>query len=78
VGGAAGEPARLIVSVAAPAVDGKANKAVIAALAEAFAVRKRDVEIVFGQLHRDKRVSITGDEASLENKKSELIGSLFL
>ena len=36
VGGTVGEPPRLVVAVQAPAVDGKANEAVVKELAKAF------------------------------------------
>ena len=59
VGGAHG--GALIVAVAAPAVEGKANEAVRKALAEAFGVRPRDVMIVAGERGRDKVIEIDGD-----------------
>ncbi len=52
----------LIVAVAAPAVEGKANEAVRKALATAFNVRSRDVTIVTGERSRDKVVELTGQE----------------
>jgi uncharacterized protein (TIGR00251 family) len=56
----------LIVAVAAPAVDGKANEAVRRAVAEAFGVRARDVTVVSGERSRDKVLEIDGaDEARL-------------
>ena len=48
VGGSVGQPPRLVVAVQAPAVDGKANQAVIKELAKAFDLRARDFTIVFG------------------------------
>ena len=59
VGGSAGEPPRLVVAVQAPAVDGKANAAVLKILAETFGVRARDFTIVHGELSRDKRVLLS-------------------
>lgn len=47
------------VRLAAPAVDGRANEALVAFLAEAFGVRKRDVEIVSGASSRRKVVRIS-------------------
>lgn len=73
VGGSVGEPPRLIVAVQAPAVDGKANQAVIKQLAAAFNVRARDFTIVFGELGRDKRLLIEGDEKTLQAKLEELM-----
>jgi len=57
--GAAGQQ-RLRVAVTSPPVDGKANAAVIEALAEAFAVRRADVTIVRGETGRRKTVRIAG------------------
>jgi uncharacterized protein (TIGR00251 family) len=74
VGGGAGEPPRLVVAVQAPAVDGKANQAVIKELASAFNLRPRDFTIVYGELGRDKRVLVDGDEKTLQAKLEELIG----
>ncbi len=74
VGGSVGEPARLIVAVQAPAVDGKANQAVIKELAAAFNLRARDFTIVYGELGRDKRVLVEGDEKTLQARLEELLG----
>jgi uncharacterized protein (TIGR00251 family) len=74
VGGSVGSPQRLIVAVQAPAVDGKANAAVIKELASAFGVRARDFTIVYGELGRDKRLLVDGDEHMLQEKLNELIG----
>ena len=73
VGGSVGDPPRLVVAVQAPAVDGKANQAVVKQLAEAFNVRARDFTIVFGELGRDKRLLIEGDEKTLQAKLEELM-----
>ncbi len=72
VGGTAGEPPRLIVAVQAPAVDGKANQAVIKELANAFDCRARDFTIVYGELGRDKRLLVSGDIEILEKRYLEL------
>ena len=76
VGGSVGEPPRLVVAVQAPAVDGKANQAVIKELASAFGIRARDFTIVYGELGRDKRLLIVGDEKTLQVKLEELIGEI--
>ena len=73
VGGIAGNPPRLIVAVQAPAIDGKANEAVIKELAKAFDCRARDFTIVFGELGRDKRLLVQGDLVALTKKYSELL-----
>ena len=54
---------RLRVAVTAPPVDGAANAAVIQALAEAFAVPRRAIEIVRGETGRRKTVRIAGGSA---------------
>jgi uncharacterized protein (TIGR00251 family) len=74
VGGTVGNPARLIVAVQAPAVDGKANDAVLKELAKAFNLRSRDFTIVFGELGRDKRVVVTGDPTALHERYEQLCG----
>ena len=74
VGGIAGEPPRLVVAVQAPAVDGKANAAVIKELALAFNLRARDFTIVHGELARDKRLIVNGDEFELAKRLEELSG----
>ena len=72
VGGTVGDPPRLVVAVQAPAVDGKANHAVIKELAKAFDIRARDFTIVFGELGRDKRILVNGDTTKLSKKYEEL------
>ncbi len=76
VGGSVGEPPRLVVAVQAPAVDGKANQAVIKELASAFGLRTRDFTIVYGELGRDKRLLVDGNEKTLQAKLEELIGEV--
>jgi uncharacterized protein (TIGR00251 family) len=58
VGPAQGD--RVKVAVTAPPVEGRANEAVVALLAAALGVRKRDVAIVAGESGRRKRVSVAG------------------
>ena len=74
VGGSVGQPPRLVVAVQAPAVDGKANHAVIKELAKAFDLRARDFTIVYGELGRDKRLLVEGDEKTLQGKLEVLMG----
>ena len=76
VGGSTGEPPRLVVAVQAPAVDGKANQAVIKELASAFNLRARDFTIVYGELGRDKRLLVEGDEKTLQARLEELMGEI--
>ncbi len=72
VGGTAGDPPRLVVAVQAPAVDGKANAAVIKELATVFGLRPRDFTIVHGELSRDKRLIIS-DAIEEHFEKYELL-----
>jgi hypothetical protein len=55
------EENRYKVHVMAPAVDGKANKALIELLAEFFNVKKSSIEILRGETSRNKVVKI-GDQ----------------
>jgi len=59
---------RLRVAVTAPPVEGKANDAVVAALARALGVRRQDVAIVGGERGKRKTVRVGGltREALLE------------
>ncbi len=75
VGGTAGDPPRLVVVVQAPAVDGKANAAVIKELALAFNLRPRDFTIVNGELSRDKRLIVRSADTDLAERYQALIGS---
>ncbi len=72
VGGTAGDPPRLVVAVQAPAVNGKANAAVIKELASAFGLRPRDFMIVHGDLSRDKRLVIVNTTDEHIQKYQEL------
>ena len=58
VGGLIGD--RLIVSVQAPAVDGKANAAIKKVLATHFKLRQKDIEIISGEKSRDKKIRVAG------------------
>ncbi len=50
----------LVVRVVAPATDGRANAAVLDALADAFGVRPRAVRLVSGASSRSKVVEVDG------------------
>jgi uncharacterized protein len=52
----------LVVRVTAPAVDGRATEAALAAVAEAFAVRRAAVRLVTGATSRTKVVEIDGGD----------------
>jgi uncharacterized protein len=58
VGGSYGPEQRLVVAVGAPAVDGRANAAVVAALADALGIRRSRIRITSGERGRDKTVEI--------------------
>lgn len=49
---------RLVVAVTARAVDGAATEAALAAVADAFGVRRRHVALVSGATSRDKLVAV--------------------
>ena len=85
VGGSHG--GRLVVAVSARAVDGAATEAALAAVAEAFGVRRRAVTLVRGATSRDKVVEINSGgvtsggstssdagEADIASRLAELLG----
>ncbi len=55
----------LVVRLAAAPVDGAANDELIALLARALHVPKRDITIVSGERSRSKRVRVAGMTAAL-------------
>jgi uncharacterized protein (TIGR00251 family) len=55
---------RLRIQVAAPPVDGEANAALVAFLADALGVRRADVEVSAGEGGRRKRVRVAGVDAA--------------
>ncbi len=63
VGGSHAEA--LVVRVQAPATDGRANEAVVRALAEALGIPRRQVSIASGASSRHKVVALDGDAAVL-------------
>ena len=62
----------LEMRVTAPAVDGKANAAVIAARAEVLGVPKRAITIASGTASRLKRLHIAGNPSALKPKLDAL------
>jgi uncharacterized protein (TIGR00251 family) len=52
---------RLKIRIAAPALDGRANDALVAFMAEALGVPKRSVSIAAGERARDKLVAVARD-----------------
>jgi hypothetical protein len=51
---------RLKIQLAAPPVDGEANAALLAFLAEALSVKRADVALLAGETGRRKRVRVAG------------------
>ena len=72
VGGSRGDA--LVVAVGARAVDGAATEAALAAVAEAFGLRRRDVSLVAGARGRSKVVALAGDPAAVARRAEELRG----
>jgi uncharacterized protein (TIGR00251 family) len=67
VAGADGRVA-LQLRVAAPPVEGAANAALVAYLADALDLRRRDIRIVSGETARQKMVALTDDPADLSGR----------
>lgn len=63
----------LAVRVSAPAEAGRANRALVAVLAEAFGVPKRGIEIVSGAGSRRKRIRVTGSREELLLRHAALL-----
>jgi uncharacterized protein YggU (UPF0235/DUF167 family) len=59
------EPPVLVVRVSAPPVDGRANEAVRAALADAFGLRPSAVTLVSGASSRSKVFDLVGGEPAV-------------
>ncbi len=75
VGGRWGDdPPRLVVAVAARAVEGQANSAVIDAVAAAIGVRRRAVRIIAGERNRSKTIEIVDPPAGVDALIEELLG----
>lgn len=52
------------IRVAAPALEDRANAALVAFLAEQFSVPRRDVRLLSGERSREKRLEIRGSRLS--------------
>ncbi|MDF1815922.1 MAG: DUF167 domain-containing protein [Verrucomicrobiales bacterium] len=52
----------LRIRLAAPPVDGKANKVLIDFLAKSFGLRKSQIKIVKGEKSREKTIDVSGIE----------------
>lgn len=75
VGGAYGDR-RLVVAVTARAVDGAATDAALAAVADAFGVRRRAVTLVSGVTSRDKVVELDVPDAEAERSAQARLAAL--
>jgi len=62
------------IAVQARAVDGRANEAVIAFVAEALALPRRQVRLVTGERSRRKRICIQGEADDVIRRLSEWLG----
>lgn len=51
---------RLKIRIAAPALDGRANDALVAFVAETLGVARRSVRVATGERSRDKLVAVAG------------------
>lgn len=60
----------LKIRLAAPPVDGKANEALLAFLAETLGLPKRDVSLLSGQSSRRKQVAVDLPPASVAERLS--------
>ena len=66
---------KLVVAVAAPPEDGRANEAVAEVLGESLGVKARDVTIVRGQRSRAKLIEVSGlDEPELRRRIERALG----
>jgi uncharacterized protein len=70
----AGPPEHFAARLAAPPVEGAANDALLALVAETFGVPRRAVRLVAGDTARLKRLSIAGDVTALEPIAASLYG----
>jgi len=64
----------LAVRLTAPPSEGAANEALVALMAKALGVRKRDVTLASGATSRLKRLHIAGDPAKLAATLERIIG----
>lgn len=63
----------LKVRVAAPPVGGRANEAAVSLLAETFAVKEKQVDLVSGEASRSKRFRISGADVEDFEKRLHIL-----
>lgn len=76
--GSPGQDAVLIVFVAQRAVDGAATEGVLKAVAQAFGLRRADVDLAsphLGRTSRTKVLELQGEDQGLTARLAELLGS---
>ena len=66
----------LKVAVTAPPVENRANDALIAAIAKAWGLPRRDISIVGGSKSRNKIVHIAGEPRALLQRLAAALGGL--
>ena len=67
------DAAQLKIAVQAPPVEGRANEALVAFLAETFEIPKKSVELISGELSRSKVFLLRG--VSLQDAKLRSVAS---
>jgi len=65
----------LVVAVREPATDGRANRAVVDALAGALGVARGAVRVAGGASSRRKLVEVDGDDGALSEAWDRLLGT---
>ena len=68
-----GDAAQLKIAVQAPPVEGRANEALVAFLAETFEIPKNSVELISGELSRSKAFLLRG--VSLQDARRRTLAS---
>lgn len=63
----------LLVRIAAPPVEGAANTALVALLAKALGVRKRDITVQSGGTARHKRLHVAGESGAIGKRLEALL-----
>jgi uncharacterized protein YggU (UPF0235/DUF167 family) len=71
-----GSPGQFAARLAAAPVDGAANEALVALVARAFGVPRRDVTLAAGKTSRVKRLAIAGDSEALAERAHNLYGAV--